>query len=108
MKRKKALVILVLIGLLSSLILSFNRIKVESNNKKIDLILDLEEMEKLSEQSNKDFKWWLEKFKGLGASSVGISEESFDSLIKNEKPLKVELVDEIKRDIIVKSCLNNN
>lgn len=99
MNRKKSLIILVLIGLLSSFILSFNRIKVESNNKKVDFVLDLEQMEKLSEQSNKDLKWWLKKFKGLGVSSVALTEESFNSIIEDEKPLKVELVDELKRDI---------
>lgn len=99
MNRKKSLVILVLIGLLSSFILSLNRIKVESNNKKVDFVLDLEQMEKLSEQSNKDLKWWLKKFKDLGASSVALTEESFNSIIEDEKPLKVELVDELKRDI---------
>lgn len=99
MKRKNILVIFILIGLLSSVILSFNRINIESNNKKIDIILNYDEMQKLSEQSSHDLEWWFKKLKGLGASSVGLIEESFESMIKDEKPLKVELVDKIKQDI---------
>lgn len=99
MKRKNILVIFILIGLLSSVILSFNRINIESNNKKIDIILNYDEMQKLSEQSGHDLEWWFKKLKDLGASSVGLIEESFESMIKDEKPLKVELVDKIKQDI---------
>lgn len=99
MKRKNILVIFILIGLLSSFILSFNRINIESNNKNVDIILNFDEMKKLSEQSNNDLEWWLKKFKGLGASSVSLIEESFESMIKDEKPLKVELVDKMKQDI---------
>lgn len=99
MKRKNILVVFVLIGLLSSLILSFNRINVERNNKSIDFVLDFDQINKLSEQSDKDSSWWFKGFEGLGVSSVALIEESFESIIKDEKPLKVELVEDIKQDI---------
>ena len=99
MKTRKILIIFILIGLLSSIVLSFNRIKVESNNKKVDFVLDYYQLDKLAEQSSKDIKWWLEGFKKLGVSSVSIYEESLDSMTEYGKPLDIKIVEKIKEDI---------
>ncbi len=99
MDRRKGLVILVLIGLLSSFILSFNRVNVESANKNIDFVLSFEQIEELSEQSSEDLEYWLKGFKGLGVSSAALIEESFESMVKEEKPLKAEIVEVLKQDI---------
>lgn len=99
MKRKNITAIFVLIGILSSLVLSFSRISTESDNKSVDFILNYDEINKLSEQSDEDLEWWLKGFKNLGASTVSLLEESFDSLVEDEKPLDVEIVANIKQDI---------
>ncbi len=99
MRKRSILAILVLIGILASIILSFNRIKIESNNKKVDFVLDYYQINKLAEQSNKDITWWLENFKKLGVSSVAIFEESLESMTEYGKSLNMEIVEKIKQDI---------
>lgn len=98
MKKRSVLAIFILIGLLSSIVLSFNRIQVESNNKKVDFVLDYYQINKLAEQSNKSVKWWLEGFKDLGVTSVAVFEESLESMVDYGKPLDIEIVENIKQD----------
>lgn len=99
MKRKNILAIFIIIGILSSILLSFNRIKVESGNKSIDFVLNYEDIEELADQSEEDLDWWLKKFKGLGVSSVSLTEDSFIRLLEDENPLKMKIVKTIKEDI---------
>lgn len=97
MKKKNIFIAFILIGIVASFILAFNRVSVETNNKSVDLILDYDSMKELSKQSNKDLSWWLKKFKGFGISSVSLTEESFESMVKEELPLKVEIVETFKK-----------
>ena len=48
----------------------FVRSGVESRNKTYDLVLDYNELELLSEQSEHDISWWLNEFKNMGITRV--------------------------------------
>ncbi len=99
MKNNRVLAILVLIGVLASLVLSINRIKIEAENKVVDITLDFNEMVKLSEQSEEDLSWWFRKFKEWGASSVTLNEETFEGMIEESKPIKVKVLGNVLKDI---------
>ncbi len=93
------LIAIIILGLFTTILTAYERINVESNNKTVEFVLDYHEIEKLANQSEKDLKWWFEKLNKLGALTVAISEETLDSLIKEEKDLKVEIFKNIKKDI---------
>ncbi len=61
----------------------FARSGVESRNKTYDIVLDYNELELLSEQSEHDIAWWLNEFKKMGITRVGLQEESLISLMEN-------------------------
>lgn len=61
----------------------FVRGGVESRNKTYDIVLDYNELELLSEQSEHDISWWLNEFKKMGITRVGLQEESLISLMEN-------------------------
>ena len=64
------------------------RMGVESKNKTYDIVLDYNEMELLSEQSENDISWWLSQFRDMGITRVGLQEESLLSLMESS-PLDV-------------------
>ena len=99
MKKNRILIIFILIGILASSVLSFNRMSVEAKNKNIDITLDLKEIEKLSEQSNQDVRWWLKNFKKWGVNSVALNEESFEQMVDENKPIEIKIVGDIIKDI---------
>ena len=61
----------------------FARSGVESRNKTYDIVLDYNELELLSEQSEHDISWWLTEFRKMGITRVGLQEESLISLMEN-------------------------
>ena len=61
---------------------------MESENKTYDVVLDYTELELMAEQSDHDVSWWLEQFRDMGITRVGLTEESLTSLMENS-PLDV-------------------
>ena len=99
MNKNKTLFICILIGIIASFILLFNRVNVESKNKSVDFTLDYEEISKLAAQSEEDLSWWFRKFKELKVGSVSLNEETFESLINEYNPLEMELIGNIVKDL---------
>lgn len=99
MNKNRILIAFILIGILASVILSFNRITIESNKKSIDITLDLNEIKKLSEQSDEDLSWWFKKFKEWGVGSVTLNEETFESMAEEGKPIVVGMVENLIKDM---------
>lgn len=99
MKNNRILIILILVGIITSSLLVANRFVVESKNNKVDFTLDWEELVKLVDQSDKDLAWWLEEFKSIGFSSVTLNEETFDSLVQENKPLEVEMMGNLLKNM---------
>ena len=76
----KILLVLTAAAVVVSLAVIAGRWRVESKNKTYDVILDYSEMALLAEQSGQDVTWWLEQFRDIGITQVGLTEESLDSM----------------------------
>ena len=78
----------ILLGLLAlcvavSLAVTGRRWQAEAGSKTYDIVLDYSEIELLAEQSEHDVSWWLEQFRDMGITQVGLAEESLSSLMLN-------------------------
>ncbi len=99
MKSNKILAVFILIALIASGIMSVNRMGIESKNKTVDIVLDLDEIEKMVEQSDEDLSWWLKRFKGWGVNSVALMEENFESLVNKREPVELVMLGNVKKDL---------
>lgn len=95
MKKNYLIITLIVISMFSMIFTIYERFSIESDNKGVEIILDFDEVEALAKQSDKDLVWWFRKFKELGVSSVAINEESLQSLLKGNKKLQIEMVENI-------------
>ncbi|MBR2131039.1 MAG: hypothetical protein IJ955_00630, partial [Oscillospiraceae bacterium] len=97
--KKNLLPVLLSLCVLVSLGVLFARAGVESRNKTYDVILDYSELELLAQQSDEDISWWLEQFREIGITRVGLTEESLMTLMENS-PLNVTttMMDQILLD----------
>ncbi len=93
------LIAIIILGLLTTVVTIFQRGGIESENKTVEFTLDYDEIRKLASQSDNDFNWWLEGFKELGANSVALKEETFNTLIDDGKDLQIEVFKNIKSDV---------
>lgn len=87
-KANRILLALLAVAVLVSLTVIARRWQIESENKIYDVILDYNELELLAQQSDEDISWWLEQFKDMGITRVGLTEESLTSLMESS-PLSV-------------------
>ena len=82
------LLALVAAAVLVSLTAIARRWQSEAGNRSYDVVLDYNELELLAEQSEHDIAWWLEQFRDMGITRVGLTEESLSTLMENS-PLAV-------------------
>ena len=98
-KTNRLLLILMALAVLVSIVVIGNRWRAESDNKTYDVVLDYNELELLAEQSERDISWWLEQFRDIGITRVGLTEESLSTLMENSPlPVSATLMDEIMQD----------
>lgn len=83
MKTNRVLLVLLAAAVAVSLWVIARRWSVESENKTYDVVLDYTELELMAEQSDHDVSWWLEQFRDMGITRVGLTEESLTSLMEN-------------------------
>ena len=88
LKMNRVLLVLLAAAVAVSLWVIARRWSVESENKTYDVVLDYTELELMAEQSDHDVSWWLEQFRDMGITRVGLTEESLTSLMENS-PLDV-------------------
>jgi hypothetical protein len=75
------------------------RWQVEANNKSYDVVLDYSELELLAEQSEEDVSWWLEQFRDMGITRVGLTEESLASLMEDsDMAVTATVMDNVVQD----------
>ncbi len=99
MKTNRILFILIGLAVLVSVAVVGNRWRAESGNKTYDVVLDYNELELLAEQSEEDITWWLEQFRDMGITRVGLTEESLSTLMENSPfPVSATLMDEVMQD----------
>ncbi|MCT4604756.1 MAG: murein biosynthesis integral membrane protein MurJ [Marinisporobacter sp.] len=99
MKTNRILLGVLIFAVLISSMTAMTRMNKEANNKTVDVVLDYTEFEKMAKQSDKDLGWWFKKLKTLGVSSVGLNEESFETMLAEKKPIKVEMIGNIIKDM---------
>ena len=98
-KENKILLAIIMVAVLISFITIGGRISVENQNKSYDIVLDYNEMEAMAQQSDHDVSWWLNEFKKMGITKVGLAEENMVSLIEyTELPIHASVMDVIMRD----------
>ncbi|MGI6746977.1 MAG: DUF5693 family protein [Anaerovoracaceae bacterium] len=98
-KENKILLLIIAIAVIVSLITIGMRLSVEKHNKTYDIVLDYNEIEMMADQSEHDVSWWLNEFRKMGITKVGLSEESMVSLMENtEMPIQANMMDIIMRD----------
>ncbi len=97
-KENKILAALMLVGLIAAVFVIGQRFVVEKNSRTVDYVLDYEEAVLLSEQSEHNISWWLSEFADMGLSKVGLHEETLKSLTESEKPVKAEMVTDLRKD----------
>ena len=76
LKTNRILVILALIGLLSSLVPLASRVQAEEDNKYYDIILDYSSLRAMARQSSQTEDEWLDLFRSLGVDKVALGEAS--------------------------------
>lgn len=99
MTNKKIYIGLLIIAIISAAFCLLVRVQSESKSKVVDFAIDYDELYSLSKQSDHDLKWWLTKMKELGVRSVGLKEESIESLINENKPIRAELIGNFLKDV---------
>lgn len=87
-KRNAILLGILALTVIVSIFVVAGRWQVESANKTYDVILDYAELEWMAEQSDHDVAWWLNEFKSMGITQVGLTEENLTTLMENS-PLNV-------------------
>ncbi len=98
MKFKNILVLAVVVSLLFSFGALINRFDIENELKEYNYILDLDEMEKLADDSDRDLEYWLGFFHELGAGYVALNEETLYSMIEDGKSLTADLAADLGKD----------
>jgi hypothetical protein len=97
-KIDKFVILLICLTFLVGINTIYHRINNEKAYKTAEFVIDYDEMEKFSESSDKDLSYWLNKFKGYGAYSVAVPEETIKRLIENGQPLKADIVSELVKN----------
>lgn len=93
------LLALVAAAVLVSLTAIARRWQSEAGNRSYDVVLDYNELELLAEQSDQDIAWWLEQFRDMGITRVGLTEESLSSLMeKSPMAVTATMMDELMQD----------
>lgn len=99
MKTNKLLFILLGIAILVSFAVVAMRWQAEAKNKTYDVVLDYNELELLAEQSSEDISWWLEQFRDMGITRVGLTEESLTTLMESSPfPVTATMMDEVMQN----------
>ncbi len=98
-QENKILLALLTLVLLVCLFVIAGRFGVESKNKTYDIVLDYNEIEAMAQQSDEDISWWLSKYKDMGITKVGLTEESIITLMEDtDLPVTGKMMDNITKN----------
>ncbi len=84
-KYNRVLVLVIIIGLLAAIAISFQRHAVERANRQVDLAIDYEGLQELAQREGLPESVVLEKAKEAGISSLAVYETTFKKLNDNGK-----------------------
>ena len=86
----RILVWIILVGLVASLIICWQRYNVETNNSQIDMVLDYDSVTHLAEQEGLDFFEVLHRMKGAGITSIAVYDATFEKLNRQGKVYAIQ------------------
>jgi len=89
-KYNRWLVLVIVIGLLAALAISFQRNAVERANRQVDLAIDYEGLQELAQREGLPESVVLEKAKEAGISSLAVYETTFKKLNDNGKAAAID------------------
>ena len=84
LSRKVVLVALLIIGVAASCFVAMQRVRVESRNRAVDIVVDYDEIRNLAAATGKTPVEVLREFKKAGATSVAVTEWTFKDAVDNE------------------------
>lgn len=91
-KLDKMVLFFIFVTLIVAIFTVYQRINIENQYKSAEIMLEYDEMKKLSDSSDENLEWWLRKFKDFGAYSVAVSEETVNTLVQNGHSIKKDIV----------------
>lgn len=99
LKTNAILLCLLALSAVAGIVVIAGRWQVEAANKTYDIVLDYNELELMAEQSGHDVSWWLNRFREMGITKVGVTEENLTTLME-DCPLNVTatMMDEVMQD----------
>ena len=80
LKTNLILLLVIAVGFVAAFVSIGNRMAVEAKDKTYDIVIDLDELEKMARQSDHDVLWWLKEWKQYGINKVGLWEDSLARL----------------------------
>ena len=86
-KSYSILIFFIIVALAVAGIITYNRSKLESNFKKVELVMSLNELRELSYQEGYDEIELLAKIKHSGINSIAIHEDTLENLVFSGKIL---------------------
>lgn len=98
-RENKILLAIIAVAVIISVITIGGRVSVESRNKTYDIVLDYNEIKAMADQSDHDISWWLNEFKNMGITKVGLAEENMVSLMEDtDLPIHANVLDIVMKD----------
>ncbi|HAS74676.1 MAG TPA: hypothetical protein DCS67_11085, partial [Clostridiales bacterium UBA8960] len=97
--KKKIYLVLMLVSLIATGILLFNRIQVENQAKSVEILADYEEFAIMATQQGIPTSEMFEMLKDAGVSGIALKEETLFNMVMEGKPIEYDLVKTIKSDL---------
>ncbi len=96
---KKIILVLIVAGLIAASFVLYERVSLEAENNKVNVVLDYYEIYEMSMQSEQSIDWWLREFREMGVEYVALKEESLNSMVQEGRSLNVMIPTDITTSI---------
>ena len=97
--KKKIYMVIMLVSLIATSILLFNRIQVETQSKSVEILADYEEFAIMAEQQDIPIEEMFEMLKEAGVTGVALKEETLFNMVIEGQPIEYNLVKRIKSNL---------
>ncbi len=91
LKTNLILLLVIAVGFVATFVSIGTRMTVEANDKTYDIVIDMDELEKMAKQSDHDAIWWLKEWKQYGINKIGLWEDSLARL-EREDPERIRTI----------------
>ncbi|MDR3590963.1 MAG: DUF5693 family protein [Negativicutes bacterium] len=81
----RVLLVLIIVGLLASMVIGWQRHAVEENNSRVEMVIDYEDVVELAETEGIAVPFLMQQFKDAGITSLSVYETTLEKLQKSGK-----------------------